>query len=340
MSSAPKPEPSHHVVPHTISGEQPFLAEIWLVAVVLSSIAYGIEITLAIMTINALAKKSTGRHTSARLRTVLITIIAFLYNIVAKLKGATFQILAQPFSDMELIFVILATWCSYGLLIWRCTVLYQGISLPKRIVFLVFVSLLACVSLGFGFMGLLTMVPGVSGKWSGTNILTVFETVSFFVNGAISCLIIFRILYHQWRLRKVFGKGYGTEYTRIIVISIESSLMTLIWDGLIMILAFRLEGSSKTVEDLSLIILKLLLHFNIIAPILIIYRVAQGRAVSTGASVWSSPGKTTRMKIAKIRVPTLNDGPTFNVRATLQHPGSPGSMESFEPNSQIHERGQ
>lgn len=317
MPGAPQPT-AHHVIPQTISGSQPFLAEMWLIAAVVSSIAYGVEIILAIMTVNALLAKR--RHTPAKLRRVLVITILFLCllgtagvifsvitliyafvnpgSIVGKLQGTIgYQIFVQPFSDLELIFVVLATWCSYGLLVCNHFLEYflnhdlsadlalHGV-VPRNLS-----SEMDCVccirdspclhiprsdwyllridihlyshfpSTGFGFMGLFAMLPNI--PWSGTSLLAVFEIVSFFINGAISCLITTRILYHQWRLRRVFGKGYGTAYTRIMVIFIESSLMTFIWDGVIVVVTFKFEGSAKKVEYVMLIILKLLLHLNV-----------------------------------------------------------------------------
>lgn len=100
-------------VPPTIGVAKPFLAEVWLIAAILSSIAYGIEIALAVMCINVLSNSS--KHTSQKIRITFTLFVVFLCllgtvgviftlitlvvasinpgNIVESLKGNYFQIL-------------------------------------------------------------------------------------------------------------------------------------------------------------------------------------------------------------------------------------------------------
>lgn len=94
--------------------------------------------------------------------------------------------------------------------------------------------------------------------------VALFETTSF-LNGSLSSLVAGRILYHRYQLRKTFGKRYGGAYTRIMVIIIQPSLLNLVWDGLPTVLArfFWETAAIHKIEDVSLIIAKLLLHINV-----------------------------------------------------------------------------
>lgn len=110
-----------------------------------------------------------------------------------------------------------------------------------------------------GFCAIITIGPV---KWQRYSILSLFELVSLMVNGSIACLIIVRIVYHQHFLRKIFGNDYGSEYTKIMSILIESASLTLILNFLHIILAAAYGRVSAVHSPANMIIIKLIVQVN------------------------------------------------------------------------------
>ncbi|PPQ94214.1 hypothetical protein CVT25_006874 [Psilocybe cyanescens] len=245
----------------------------WLVGNILGATAYGISLTLSWNCLILLSKPTS--MTSIRMRRVMVTLIGFMCmlstaafilatgGVVSWSKNGTAEGIVskygtrfwgEPYSPVELILIVLATWCCDGFMIWRCVMLYGGVSRRARIAVMTFVTLLTMTSLAIGICALVTFTPV---KWQIYSILTLFELISLMANGSIACLIIARIVYHQHYLRKIFGSDYGTAYTKIMSILIESASLTLVLSLVHIVLAAA--------------------YGRTISPILIIFRVAQGR---------------------------------------------------------------
>lgn len=107
--------------------------------------------------------------------------------------------------------------------------------------------------------------------WSAFTVFDTFEIISLSVNLILSTMLVLRILYRQWHLRDVFGQSYGSTYSRIVMICVESSLMTLIID-ILLIIDIAVPTSSDTTlqvadrtSSVKFIYYKLLVYFNVSA---------------------------------------------------------------------------
>ncbi|KDR72516.1 hypothetical protein GALMADRAFT_252642 [Galerina marginata CBS 339.88] len=270
----------------------------WLIGSFLSGVAYGIELTLAANCFYLLGKSSqniskrTRRfHFAFIIYNCLLGTAAFAYTmagviiatilsrdaLIAKVGVYWAPTLTVPFSAVELIPTVLVTWSADGFMLWRCVMLYQGISPLNRLAFMFVVVVLTLASLGVGICGLLTVIPTI--PWEQNQMLFRFQTASLIINGIVSTLIICRITYHRRYLQKVFGKGYGKPYMKVIAICIESAMLALVWDILFIILSQTADRAGLPSTDTEIFpVIKLLIHVNIIYPMLIIFRVAQGKA--------------------------------------------------------------
>lgn len=121
----------------------------------------------------------------------------------------------------------------------------------------------------FGAMGLATMSFAV--PWSPLSMIDTFEVISLSINVILSTLLISRIMYHQWHLRKVFGAAHGSTYNKIVMICVESSIMTVILDVLLLI-SFEVPVSNDTsllpmdrTSSFKFMYYKLLVYFNVSA---------------------------------------------------------------------------
>lgn len=88
-------------------------------------------------------------------------------------------------------------------------------------------------------------------------------------------MIICRIVQHNRKMRKLGHEFTKSLYSGIISMFIESAILILGVSLLLMVLLF-------IDEDLLIYPLYLLPHVSVISPLLIIFRVAQGRAFIYG----------------------------------------------------------
>lgn len=289
----------------------------WLVGNILGATAYGISLTLSWNCLILLSKPTS--MTSIRMRRVMVTLIGFMCmlstaafilatgGVVSWSKNGTAEGIVskygtrfwgEPYSPVELILIVLATWCCDGFMvrplicplchaecslycrkIWRCVMLYGGVSRRARIAVMTFVTLLTMTSLGMLYLfcfslqyltfshnliaiGICALVTFTPVKWQIYSILTLFELISLMANGSIACLIIARIVYHQHYLRKIFGSDYGTAYTKIMSILIESASLTLVLSLVHIVLAAAYGRVSSRNSPVNMIIIKLMTQIN------------------------------------------------------------------------------
>jgi len=167
--------------------------------------------------------------------------------------------------------VTLTSWGADGFMLWRCAMLYQGISRPR---WLALLSLIV-------FLALMSFVAGVIFLSGGIGIgFVTFISATIFLNLVTATLITVRILYYQRFIQKTVGLvGSSSPYTMVIVICLESSALIVVINVITLILAF---GPFFQLWGLSLISIpmNLLVHIYVLSPLLIIYRVARGKTVT------------------------------------------------------------
>ncbi|KAF8965402.1 hypothetical protein BDZ97DRAFT_780654 [Flammula alnicola] len=162
-----------------------------------------------------------------------------------------------------------AIWGADAFMIWRCAMLYQGISPAPRAGILCLLSTLLLLSLGGGIC---VFVQPIFVVINGIVFLIILTT---FVNVVLAVLIVFRLVHHEKYLRKSLGVVQGSPYTRVMVMCSESCALVIVASLLFVGLYYR------SASNAFLIPLLLLPYICVISPLLIIYRVAQGRAVTT-----------------------------------------------------------
>jgi hypothetical protein len=108
------------------------------------------------------------------------------------------------------------------------------------------------------------------------NLVMILVPISFstLVNIILALLIVLRLIHHQRHIRKVLGADHESPYSKVITICVESSALIVIFSGAYTALVFE-QAYLSTIPFL------LLPHIFVISPLLIVYRVAQGRAMTT-----------------------------------------------------------
>ncbi|KDR74934.1 hypothetical protein GALMADRAFT_280234 [Galerina marginata CBS 339.88] len=187
-------------------------------------------------------------------------------------------------------------WGADGFLVWRCFILYSGVSRVAWIALVGVLSLLSITSLGVGIVFLLP--NQLEGLWNGHKssdwqvLSQLFQTTTLLgistliINLGLAGLIVGRIIYHQRFILKTLGDGHERPYTRVITMCIESSSLILVVTAVYTfstcgLLAGTnndpLGGTNRLISNYSLVLFP---HICVISPLLIIFQVAQGRAAT------------------------------------------------------------
>ncbi|KAF8184825.1 hypothetical protein BJ912DRAFT_974178 [Pholiota molesta] len=239
-----------------------------LLGTFLSAIAFGIILVILLGTLQILLRKTRVYSRVMQVTLLCYVVLMSSMSLLALAQQIVFVIRRAPGgSDLgvgssstsgprsqinQTVALPFAIWGADTFLMWRCTVLYTGVSKLHRAALLLVVVVAGLSSLGSGIFYFFTERFIDS---SLSNLTTIFLVASSgLVNIVLRSLIVSRIVYHQRYIRKAMGNHYASIYTKI---------MTML---------------------ASVIPLILLPHICILTPLLLVYRVARGRNVTTLAA--------------------------------------------------------
>jgi len=180
-----------------------------------------------------------------------------------------------PLDYMGNVVFLLAYWLADGLLLWRCLVIWQGSRL-RPLVIVPCLLYLCNIALSIVLLAQINHPTDLAPSFDAS---TPYFIVSLTVTLFISVLIVARILLQRrWILNTSGGLGdHGKQYISIAAMIIESAALYS---------AFNLSFLIPFIINSPLIVmfLPLLAIVQIIAPLLIIYRVAQGHSWNSEVS--------------------------------------------------------
>ncbi|TFK35762.1 hypothetical protein BDQ12DRAFT_737439 [Crucibulum laeve] len=270
----------------------------WLIGSIFSGIGYGIIVTLFWLCFSLLGKRRHGSNSSYQ-RTALRTYISVLFlistiamvldvlntaggMILSDCNAAAHEVSKSPFFGKWDIVYAALNWVSDGLLVWRCLVVYSGssISLWKVMLFPYLLSF-ALVATGIA----LVTLSALSETHLVDNVLIGYGVITLSINTVITSMIVARLFICHRRMAKLnLLSRDNSIYTRIIAMLVESAALIVIFD-LVFVVGFSLNSWFANIAFQSWI------QVQAIAPLLIIFRVAQGKAYTretTTASVAKS----------------------------------------------------
>lgn len=265
----------------------------WLQGAVVSSIAYGIGVTLFFMCFYLLTRQITRKNYKKNLPLLIYISIDFILGTIFMATLADFTQLAFiqyrnypggpsefennmfgiPVDMLGNVCGVLMMALSDALVVWRCMVIYKGCMVPVWII-MVFPCLMLAGSIALGILWLLQLTSN-SPFFTSTNInYTVpYLSLSLALNIIITIVIVLRLLTYRHRISKVLGSGYGTQYTSIAAMIVESAALYSAFSLALLILFLSNNPFSAA-------FIELLPQIQIIATLLIVFRVAQGKGWS------------------------------------------------------------
>ncbi|KAF8965535.1 hypothetical protein BDZ97DRAFT_1757096 [Flammula alnicola] len=275
------------------------LLELQLIGTLLSAIAYGIVVSLFLHCLALLVGNKKHLYTH-RMRIFLIVyfVVMFLMSTVALGQGlvyiirAIFRGLGRRTEQLthlnEPLSIPLAVWGADGFMLWRCWILYYNIPWLNRFLLYGVLMLTTLASVGSnpnshnhkasGTLFYLTPKLSASVHISPSTPIIVTVSMTTFVNFTLTALISMRLLYHQDTMRRILGPQYGSPYFRIIAMCVESCFLIVLTCVVYIVLFAR---DNKTAFNGCIIPLLLLPHVCVISPLMIVYQVARGKAVTT-----------------------------------------------------------
>ncbi|KAJ6529060.1 hypothetical protein DFH09DRAFT_935035 [Mycena vulgaris] len=255
--------------------------------VLLSGVAYGILFTVAFQTVllflqSPKAKVPWGLVTYVSVMFILASIgfggnskfneLTYIdnRNIPGGPNAYTVEFYATTSNMMSFAAYIVMSYLADGLVLWRFTMIfgynYWLTALP---------GLMLAGSVGSSIALLISVTKGGDTFWSSKSVQfgIAYWSLSISLNIILTLSITSRIWLARHRIRKLIGSQHSTHYVSITAMLVESAALYAVWG-----MAFLICYARNT--PLQNILLPPLGQVQGIAPLLILFRVAQGRAWS------------------------------------------------------------
>ncbi|KAG1740467.1 uncharacterized protein EDB91DRAFT_1248351 [Suillus paluster] len=274
------------------SNEQFYAEGAWLQGAIITGVLYGMVIVLSAMCWRSLWPHTRSNATGYKRHRFFLCYVTFLFLVGTIYVAFNAQITQMGFIDNRLYpggpgayeeatssaplntaFVV-SDWCADILMIWRCTAVYRDTKIHRLIIGLgsiLFLGVLVCGTLWLAIVS--TPAQATSG-WMSFSLLFPYLCFSLAINIFISLLTVIRLLYHRHRISKVLGSGHGTIYASFATVIIESASIYSVC-SLLYLIPYALNS------PISYAFMQLLGEAQVIAPLLIIHRVSEGKAWTT-----------------------------------------------------------
>ncbi|KAH7927979.1 hypothetical protein BV22DRAFT_1005757 [Leucogyrophana mollusca] len=178
----------------------------------------------------------------------------------------------EPITILGTSTYVIANWFADALILWRFTMLYRGLR------YWVAIAVFPCIMyVGVIVTGILVMIKSTLPNQSLYSKSAVTWAIPYFslslsLNIITTSLMAIRLYQHKRRFEKVLvGPGHTSLYTTVAVMLVESCALFALWSTVTLVL--YIIGN-----PVQFVFLCSLSQVQIIAPLLIIFRVAQGKA--------------------------------------------------------------
>ncbi|KAF7329198.1 hypothetical protein MKEN_00180400 [Mycena kentingensis (nom. inval.)] len=181
---------------------------------------------------------------------------------------------ALPVNILGFFCGITMSWLADGLLVWRFTVI-----MGNNLWYAVFPGLILLGSVATSVvLGIGLFVPQFqTNEWLMINLVNfgiAYWSLSIALNLLLTTAITARILLVRRELRGILGADHAKQYVSVVAMVIESAALYAVW-SLAFLIAFALHSP---IRDMFLPVLG---QVQGIAPVLILFRVAQGARVES-----------------------------------------------------------
>jgi len=196
--------------------------------------------------------------------------------------GYQYLIYSKAISVVPNLMFLLNNWLADGLLLYRCYIIYSMNPLA-----IAFPSLMYLASVAMGILFIYQTSQPDKSIWSSVAISfgIPYFSISLSLNMILTLLIVTRLVLHNRNVRTAMGAppGFGGLYKAIVTMLVESSALYAV-SSLLFVAPW---GAGSHVAD---IFLPILAETQVIAPLLIIRRVADQSALTSNSVATGNPG--------------------------------------------------
>lgn len=286
---------------------QLFAEATWLQGAIVTSVFYGVALTLVFNCVRSLWYRIRSRASGYRRDIFFLGYVLFVFACASVYQVANAQITQLGFIDrrnypggpaafeesnasipINLTFVLM-DWCADLLMIWRCIVVYRDTRF--RLLITLFGALIFIASFVTGLFWLIIVsVPArAADAWMSYSLLFPYLSVSLASTIFISALTVLRFLYHRNRVSNVLGQGHGSVYWNFSTMIIESASIYAIC-SLLYIIPYAVGSPMANA------FMQILGMAQGTAPLLIIYRVSEGKSWTSSVSQNTSTSASLQMR--------------------------------------------
>jgi hypothetical protein len=326
----------------------------WLAGMILAAVAYGVAFTLFVLTFRQLVKTTTKYNYTQRLPFIIyVTLMLILGTLfvgaIAKMTElsfidyrlfpggpAAFEELefSIPIDEISNVSYVIANWLADGMVIYRFLVIFRNTRLlPLWVV--MFIPVLAYMaSFSLSVVWLIQVSAPASSPWSnvsGANAINFtgpYFWMSLSLNISMTVAICARLIYYRKRIASVFGANHGTQYTSVAAMIVESAALYSAF-ALLFLIPFALNNPIQNA------FIQLMGEIQIVATLLITYRVAHGAAWAheTSQAIFGTRD-TQATQRSGVRVQVEFSGPheivsSRRLTAKLDSPSGEHEMEKY-----------
>ncbi|RXW13579.1 hypothetical protein EST38_g12273 [Candolleomyces aberdarensis] len=321
------------------AGETP--TDLWmersnLIGLIIGGVAYGILFTIFIQCILVLRSNNGGRRNQWLMVYSGAVFLLATFGIAANTKfvqmcyidyrnypGGPNMFTVDFYSTFVNMFgtaaYVVMNWLVDGLMLYRFAIIYD-----RKPLFILFPGLMYLGILGLSITLLCFMTMPAHGFWDPTTVRigTAYWSVSVSMNVVITLAIVGRLLKMRRTIQKLLGPKHSSPYTSTLAMIVESAALYTSW-ALVFIITYARADIFQN------IVLPSLGQVQGIAPLLIIFRVAQGKAWTSSTNATASmygvspnPKSVNSNPISDITVPNNNSRVTQSLPLTDVSPGS------------------
>jgi len=316
----------------------------WLQGAIISAIAYGVTVSLYFLSFYLLVRQKNRVEFRKRLPLLAYITVSFLLGTIFMIALAAFTQMAFidnrnypggpnayeenmfsiPIDNMGNVTFVLSNWLSDALVVWRFKVIYQRCRAPLWIVML-FPCLLLAASVSMGIMFIIQLSTTNPYVTNNINYTLPYLGLSLALNIILTIAIVLRLMTYRYRVVTALGPKYGTQYTSVAAMIIESAALY----SAVSIAFLILFGINNAVSQ---VFLQSLSQFQSIATLLIVFRVAQGKGWTEDTATYvmsvrgSNPSDLAKARLASPGVSvSLASSADANLRSKATSGGSQGS---------------
>lgn len=289
------------------SAYQLFAEATWLQGAIVTSVFYGVALTLVFNCVRSLWYRIRSRASGYRRDIFFLGYVLFVFACASVYQVANAQITQLGFIDrrnypggpaafeesnasipINLTFVLM-DWCADLLMIWRCIVVYRDTRFRMLITLFGALIFIASFVTGLFWLIIVSVPARAADAWMSYSLLFPYLSVSLASTIFISTLTVLRFLYHRNRVSNVLGQGHGSVYWNFSTMIIESAAIYAIC-SLLYIVPYAVGSPMANA------FMQILGMAQGTAPLLIIYRVSEGKSWTSSVSQNTSTSASLQMR--------------------------------------------